>query len=138
MYAIASFKFDLFHDTRIYIAAFFAIATIVTWIARQMKERTGQSWPVVYGTVESTRLTTVNDKLRAEVHYSYSVAGEYYSGVFFRFPATEKRGEKILERFPRESQILVHYKSEDPDNSVLDLHEVQIRAEQSAMSAPEV
>ncbi|HWR36761.1 MAG TPA: hypothetical protein VN622_12905 [Clostridia bacterium] len=89
MYAF-TFEFNPFRDlSTIHYFVIFLIL-VATWIARELKERAGQSWPVVYGTVEFAEFVTVDGKMRAEVRYSYSVNNEYFSGVFFRFPRSEK------------------------------------------------
>lgn len=55
----------------------------------------------------------------AEITYSYSAFGEYYSGVYRRGFRLKKKAEAFLERFPRETPIPVRYKAERPDISTV-------------------
>ncbi|HWQ91772.1 MAG TPA: hypothetical protein VN673_08875 [Clostridia bacterium] len=130
MYAF-TFEFNPFRDLSTIHFYAVVIILIVTWIARELKERAGQSWPVVYGTVEFAELVTVDGRMRAEVRYSYSVNNEYFSGVFFRFPRSEKKGEALLAAIPKDSRVLVHYKPDAPEISVLDRNEIKAKLQQS-------
>lgn len=119
--------YNPFHDLGTLFWAIILLVSAVTWIFRELRERAGQSWPIANGTVESAELTVVDGRMRAEVRYSYSVDGEYYSGLFFRIPSTEKRGEKILLQFPKGSRVFVHVKPSDPEISVLDREEIKAK-----------
>ena len=122
-------SFDPLHylDTSFWVVL--VLISLFTVIVRNMRERAGQSWPVVNGTVESAELAVTDGRVRAEVRYSYSVDGEYYSGLFFRIPNSTKKGEKILAQFPKGLHVLVHHKPGAPDVSVLDREEIKNRAQ---------
>ena len=107
--------------------AYALVLCLIAWIRREMRERAGQSWPVVNGTLESALQSAMHGQRCVEVRYSYSVEGDYYSGLFFRFVLSESEGDQVIERLPRLSQLLVHYKPTAPDTSVLDLHQIQSR-----------
>ena len=55
----------------------------------------------------------------AEITYSYSAFGEYYSGTYRRGFRRKKKAEAFLERFPRNSPIPVRYKPNRPDISTV-------------------
>jgi hypothetical protein len=127
MALFATFKFDPLQNIHTIFWLFVAVSSLVAVVVRNQRERAGQSWPIVGGTVESAQMTMVDGQARAEVAYSYSVNGEYFSGVFFRVPRTTGKGEELLAHFPKESHVLVHYKPGSPEISVLDLNEVKAK-----------
>ena len=96
-------------------------------LIRERRSRAAQSWPMVEGTVESTMVREgefgQDQGLVAEVQYSYSVGGAFYSG------AHEVKSEREFESFPKLSRVVVHYKPSDPSVSFLDREDVRLRGE---------
>ena len=80
---------------------------------------------MVQGVVEWTQVRFSDDRHERripEVCYSYSVNGEYYSGAHEIF-------ECDFDKYPKGSQILVHYKQSDPSVSFLDLQDMRAHEE---------
>lgn len=78
------------------------------------------AWPMANGRVFDG--TVVSDDIQgwaAEITYSYSAFGEYYSGLYRRGFRLKKNAEAFLDRFPRETPIPVRYKAERPDISTV-------------------
>ena len=84
------------------------------------------TWPMADGKIFGGAVQ--RDDLRgwaAELTYSYTALGEYYSGTFLRGFRRRKNAEAFLERFPGQTPIPVRYKAENPQVSTLllsDLH----------------
>ena len=130
MHFFGNSKFDevvVLRIIKLSIYLLLALSGLIAVVVRNLRERKGQSWPVVEGTVESAQMAAVDGQARAEVIYSYSVNGEYYSGVFFRVTRSGRKGEEILAHFPKETRVLVHYDPRSPEVSVLDLNEIKSR-----------
>jgi hypothetical protein len=109
--------------------AYVAVLTAMAggWLFRQLRFRAAQAWPMTDGTVESTTVRTEgfgrSEHDIAEVNYSYSVEGEYYSG------AHEVSGESEFAAFPKQSRVIVHYKPSNPAVSFLDREDVRSKLE---------
>src|SRR5579884_2180618 len=85
---------------------------------RRIRVIGSSAWPMANGRVFAGAV--VSDDIQgwaAEITYSYSALGEYYSGVYRRGFRLKKNAEAFLERFPRETPIPVRYKAERPDIS---------------------
>lgn len=54
----------------------------------------------------------------AELGYSYSSNGEYYSGLYQRQFRSDNSAEKFLE-VARGQEVMVRYEPEHPDNSII-------------------
>jgi hypothetical protein len=98
------------------------------WVRRQ---RAG-SWPTAEGRIESVEvfmpnfsLTTKRGYFVAELGYSYSVAGNPYSGRYKQdFPA-EYEGEEFV-RDLRGKAVAVHYNSNHPATSALIESDIEV------------
>jgi hypothetical protein len=97
------------------------LAVAVYRIAERHVRVIGSSaWPMANGRVFDTHI--VQDDLQgwaAEITYSYSAFGEYYSGVYRRGFRFKKKAAAFLERFPREMPLVVRYKAERPEISTV-------------------
>ena len=100
-------------------------AVAAGWLVYHFRARIAQSWPIANGTIESTTVREEgfghNKRTIAEVNYSYSVGGEYYSGVH------RVGGERDFDSFPKGVHVLVHYKPSDHATSFLDRRQIQAR-----------
>ena len=83
-------------STRIIISLLLVLSSVIAVVVRNLRERKGQSWPIVGGIVESAEMGSFNDQPRAEVTYSYSVNGEYYSGYFERTFLRESSADRFV------------------------------------------
>ena len=95
-------------------------------LARRRLQLIGStSWPMADGKVFDGRIGQSDIQgWAAELTYSYSALGEYYSGTFSKGFRRRKTAEAFLERFPRGTPIPIRYKAEDPQTSTLLLSDV--------------
>jgi len=123
--------------------AFVAIGSLPKlwqWLQRKAAE----NWPTTPAKIENTEIGrakwSVNRSSRglvAQLHYSYSVAGEYYSGTFEKSFATEAEAEEFLRDLTGKSTF-VRYKADQPARSTLlpqDLETLLTTRSASASSA---
>jgi hypothetical protein len=113
-----------------YLAA--AALGVISWVIQQFRRRKAQAWPIADGTVEWARARVEGngryEHVIPEVTYSYSVQGEFYSGVH------EVVQESDLLDFPKGLRVLVHYKPTDPATSFLDTEQLRVREEAGIQS----
>jgi hypothetical protein len=109
------------------------VCTLRMWVAvyklvhRRFQLIGSNAWPMANGRIfESSLQHDDIHGLAAELTYSYTVFGEYYSGIYRRGFRRKKRAEAFLERFPRESPIPVRYKSQRPEISTLLLSDLSL------------
>ena len=83
------------------------------------------AWPMADGKIFDGRIGQSDIQgWAAEITYSYSALGEYYSGTFSKGFRRKKTAEAFLERFPRGTPIPIRYKAEKPQISTLLLSDV--------------
>ncbi|MDT8068706.1 MAG: hypothetical protein ROO76_11140 [Terriglobia bacterium] len=104
---------NFFLAKELYILIFAA----ASWIAIWLKKRRSESWPITSGRVE-TAYTSGEYGHVAELGYSYSSNGEYYSGLYQRKFSTESAAEKFLDSV-RNQSVMIRYQPDRPDNSIL-------------------
>jgi hypothetical protein len=102
------------------------VGTLKMWIAvyrlaqRRIQVIGSTAWPMANGRIFDAAVQ--HDDIHgwaAELTYSYTVFGEYYSGVYRRGFRRKKRAGAFLERLPRETPIPVRYKERRPEISTL-------------------
>ncbi len=97
------------------------------WLVREARSRAAQSWPIADGTVEFTMVREEGfgegHRYIPEVHYSYKVEGEFYSG------AHVVDGDADFDAFPKGSRVIVHYKRSNPAVSFLDREDLRSKRE---------
>jgi RNase H-fold protein (predicted Holliday junction resolvase) len=85
------------------------------------------AWPMADGRIFDSSVQ--HDDIHgwaAELTYSYTAFGEYYSGIYHRGFRRKKRAEAFLERLPCETPVPVRYKAERPEISTLLLSDMSI------------
>ena len=85
------------------------------------------AWPMANGRIFD--ISVQHDDIHgwaAELTYSYTVFGEYYSGIYRRGYRRKKRAEAFLERLPCDTPIPVRYKAQHPEISTLLLSDMSL------------
>lgn len=100
----------------------------ITSLQRAIGERwrgfRSESWPMAFGNVQSIEISQSQDFLwRATLAYSYTVAGEYYSGFLKQQFARERDVDDFAHQFPSGLKIFVHYNPTRPERSLVRLRE---------------
>ena len=91
---------------------------------QRMRRRVAESWPLVSAKIESTAIrqpkwsTSGSHGLVAELGYSYSVTGRYYSGIFAKNFATEQEAAEFLRDLQGKATF-ARYDPERPERSML-------------------
>ncbi|HLQ51061.1 MAG TPA: DUF3592 domain-containing protein [Terriglobales bacterium] len=85
------------------------------------EEEASYNWPTAPGEVFSVCVQSYrgDEGCRAEITYSYSANGEYYSGVFQRLLGSEDDAQRIPCTFAPGHKLLVHYRPDKPEVSTL-------------------
>ncbi len=104
------------------------LGPLITSLQRAIGERwrgfRSESWPMAFGSVQNVEISQKQDLLwRATLAYSYSVAGEYYSGFLTEQFAREKDVDDFAHRFPSGLRLFVRYNPSKPEKSVIRLRE---------------
>lgn len=95
------------------------------FIKRRLELAGSTSWPMADGKVFDGRVEQSEVQgWAAELTYSYSALGDYYSGTFSKTFLRKNSAEAFLQRFPRGTPIAIRYKAEDPQVSTLLLSDV--------------
>jgi hypothetical protein len=87
---------------------------------RRIRVIGSSAWPMANGRVFDGQIE--QDEIQgwaAEITYSYTAVGEYYSGIYRRSFRLKKNAEAFLARLPRETPIPVRYKAERPEISIV-------------------
>lgn len=85
------------------------------------------AWPMANGRIFD--ISVQHDDIHgwaAELTYSYTVFGEYYSGIYRRGFRRKKSAEAFLDRLPRETPVSVRYKAARPEISTLLLSDLSL------------
>ncbi len=128
-----------FHLLKILIIIFFLIGLAITmWQLNVLKDSfESKNWPIVEGRVVSSEVKTFEDKRRdsqghekivfiygAEISYEYFVDKIKYSSNKISFgdykSESENRAKEIVDKYPVEKQIKVHYNPENHSLSVIE------------------
>lgn len=92
--------------------------------------RSSQTWPITAGTITECQIEPgAGDRsAKSSVRYVYQVAGSTYTGSKVgHFSNDPQSGEKITNRYPRGSQVEVHYHPDNAAVAVLELGGVKWR-----------
>jgi hypothetical protein len=110
------------------VGALVRMGVAVVRVARHRIQVIGSTaWPMANGRIFD--ISVQHDDIHgwaAELTYSYTVFGEYYSGTYCRGFRRKKRAVAFLERLPRETPIPVRYKAEHPEISTLLLSDLSL------------
>ncbi len=83
-----------------------------------------ESWPSAFGNVQTADISQTPGLIwRATMAYSYSVAGEFYSGYLTQEFARERDVDDFVHRFPSGRRLFVRYNPTKPEKSLLRLQE---------------
>jgi hypothetical protein len=107
-----------FLDVLLFVLARF-FPDIASAPAEWWKRRQSKDWQLAQGRIYQSKATHDERFWIAEVSYSYSVNGEYYSGEDKQRFATKRRAEEYARRFPREAVIFVRYNPGKPEVSLM-------------------
>ena len=108
----------------------FAMGTIYSLkkLYGKWARRTAKSWPIAMGTVEQTRARNLDrDEGRGwvgELAYSYTVTGEYFSGVHHFTARNEDQAYQLVAAW-KGQKVMIRYRAEKPEISALLLDEQQ-------------
>jgi len=116
----------------IWIWLAFAVIGFLPRVWRRWQRRQAESWQVVTaqtepGTVEppaTFRLGRNPKAYLAQINYSYSVAGQHYTGRYEREMGTNEEALDFLRDLENRATT-VHYNSQDPEKSCLDEQAVE-------------
>ena len=94
-------------------------------VRRRVRTIGSTSWPMADGKIFDGKVAQGDiHGWSAELTYSYSAFGEYYSGAFSKGFTLKKNAESFLERFPRGTPVPIRYKADKPGISALLLSDV--------------
>jgi hypothetical protein len=100
----------------------FAGAYGVQLLRQKFRNTTAKRWPTVEGIVEYACPRLLDDDEGGgwvgELSYSFSVAGEYYSG-FHRIAATGENSATLLVEGWKGQKVAIRYSPRDPSKSAL-------------------
>jgi len=100
------------------LAAGAGTATVHWW-----RTRHSSTWPTIASSVVSGQVRPEGYHYAVEIYYSYSVNGEYYSGVLRHTARTRKRAEEFSRKFPPGAFLRVRFNPSRPDVSHANLHD---------------
>jgi hypothetical protein len=88
-------------------------------ITRSRRLTKGREWPSCQGHVESSKSYSHEDGFTVRIGYSYSVAGEYYSGYFEEAFYSETPADLLTAAFREGQEITIRYNPSKPEKSLL-------------------
>jgi Protein of unknown function (DUF3592) len=89
-------------------------AAITLWL----RKRSARNWPTVSGKVEQASCFENNGTWITDISYSYTVAGEFFSGQFpLKARNEQKANEQIVQW--KDQSILVRYSPRKPEISAV-------------------
>ena len=104
-----------------------ALLAIFLVIIPALRLRRARRWPTTQGTVEEVGLrrehSRSTDVWFSDVRYSYDAGQGRCTGLFAKGFAKKEQAEAFLTRFPKTTQLVVHYKPDAPSKSVVDERE---------------
>lgn len=108
-------------------------AFLVIGISAQQKAHRSLLWPIADGKVVSTNLaehvSVENEPQRRSVsyepviRYEYQIDNQHFSGQRIAFGADSfdyNTAQKVLQRYPVDAAVQVHYDPNDPESAVLE------------------
>ncbi|MGO9212127.1 MAG: DUF3592 domain-containing protein [Terriglobales bacterium] len=98
----------------------FVIAFLIVlceWLWNEAKRRLAEPWPSGHGEVTDVRVD-VSEYSVVHVTYWYTVNGEYYSGYWRESFLKERDASEFGESW-KGRKVIVHYRHDDPEKSVL-------------------
>jgi hypothetical protein len=100
------------------------VGFLIRTVIRFVKIRSSETWPVEKGTISSaTCPTAVYGGPVAELGYTYTHKGEYYSGVHRKAFMLRGSAEDYASRIVTGSQIAIRVKPTQPETSVVAVDE---------------
>ena len=97
-----------------------ALFTLVRYgLAARSETSRSESWPTTEGRIHEAGVVEEHGVALGEVVYSYSAQGEYYTGALRRHFSTGNQTERWLDGFPRDARVLIRYRPDKPEHSVL-------------------
>jgi hypothetical protein len=97
-------------------------------IAQYFKNSRAKDWQPTPGVVFKIETIYKDGIWNAQLYYSYSWEGEYYSGCTVQQFATERGVDAFAQKFPKDMSVTVRVNVDDPQNSALILDEQFVRA----------
>lgn len=76
-------------------------------------------WPIVHGRLHASAIYAEQNLWLAEVSYSYTVNGEYYSGYSKMHFANEDDAEAYANRFLKDMTLFIRHKPHKPEASLI-------------------
>ena len=105
------------------------MAWLIRWLAFRVNrklQRKAREWPVAVGFVEHAQPKTIGEGNTAfgvgELTYSYSVDGQYYSGVLLLPASTEENARSAVQGW-KDRRLAVRYLPGDPSKSTIVMEE---------------
>ncbi len=86
---------------------------------RRIRIQGCESWPLADGTIFQSEVIHREEGCYAQLIYSYSAEGEYFSGTYEKPFLRTKRAHAFAERFPSGTRIPIHYKPAKPELSAV-------------------
>ena len=111
------------------VSIIFIGGAIVFWLRQRIRLKHARSWPTESGRVESTAIQlkqsstgpsgVTTSSYVASVNYSYTVQGEYYSGVLRNNFMLQGRAEAWTSKFTTGLPLQIRCNPANPKDSVL-------------------
>jgi hypothetical protein len=96
------------------------VGFLIRTVTRFVKLRSSEAWPVEKGTIlTATCPVAVYGGPVAELVYTYTYQGEYYSGLYRRAFMLKSSAENYVSKIVIGSQIAVRVKPTDPETSIV-------------------
>ena len=90
---------------------------ILRWRLK-LKQGRAESWPMVSATIDRAVVISNDNGYYADLLYSYSVNGDYFSGAHQKAFRREKRADEFTASVHHQ-QVWVRYRPEDPQDSLI-------------------
>ncbi len=123
-------KLFAFFFSRVFPLIFISIGVLILYagIKQIHNARLSKSWPSSLGQVISSEVVEhygdESVSYSAEIEFEYTVSGKYYRGDRISYGGTShsepKPAEEDARRYPAGSDVLVYYKPDSPDESLLE------------------
>jgi hypothetical protein len=103
--------------------------TLVIGVRQLQRSVASQDWPTASGVIQNSSVEAKSDSdsgttYHAEILYDYTVDGTKYSGNRVDFgeygTGEPTHARRIVNRYPPEKKVEVHYLPDDPELSVLE------------------
>lgn len=110
----------------LFMLPFIAMGVFFLWygVINTISSFRSNTWPNVQGVITQSSVTYGGDVYRADICYEFSVDSVLYSGSKISmqdYHSSERAlADEIAARFPEGMAVAVYYKSENPDNCILE------------------